>query len=210
MLVLFVFSACTSDKGKTDKVEPLAAARTDESNAANDTATNENGDNKGEPIAKQANPNGFEQDDCAADISQYTDSDLKKRVPVFKPDAATVKKALPSQFVEFGFQYSVLLKSGLTDIYTEGGCAHYAYRFVLRGEIPRMMGQELKSKALELMSSLELTNNDNRGTLIDALKQTTVPDQEEDQISVSMPCGDPNCTLSHTKGEIELVYDFAL
>ncbi len=153
------------------------------------------------------------QNECAADISQYTQEGLKKRVSLFKEKSNKIEKAFPSQVANYHFEDKVLLKNGIEVTFSIGGCAHYGYTFIFKGkEITKVKNNEMLKRAERLLRNLELNQNSEKDELLNAIAEAIkLKTVEEQKGMIKLPCGEAYCLLQdHGNQEIKIGYDFQL
>jgi hypothetical protein len=156
----------------------------------------------------------FANDDCAADVSKYTAEGLKARTSIFNPKGKMIAKVLPSELQQFGFIDKAELKDGTKVTFSVGGCAHYGYFFQFQGEkISEQKKSGILQRAESLLKSLEVTKNDERKQLLEAItiaRKLKKPTELSEGL-YQLPCGDANCLVEDQgKQNVKISYDFAL
>ncbi len=158
-------------------------------------------------------PPSFANEDCTADVSNYTEAYLKTRKPIFKQESKKLAKSFPSKVGKYFFEDKVELKDGTEVTYSVGGCAHYGYSFLFKGKkISRAKDAEKLARVESLLKSLELNGEDERNSLLGALaKAKKAPLSQQIPGVFMLPCGDANCEIvDKGDGELKIIYDFAL
>lgn len=157
--------------------------------------------------------NARAEDDCTADVSQYTEAGLKARPSSFDKKSKLIKTHLGAKLVSYSFEERVLLAQDIEVSLTIGGCAHYGFRFVFKGaKIEKLKDSEKLARTRKLLAALPLTSDQERAQLIGALDAAKKSKKLKWENGVlALPCGDAFCDLvDQGNQQIEIGYSFAL
>lgn len=165
----------------------------------------------------------YADDDCSANVSDYSKSGLKKRISIFDAKSSDYKKVLPSKLIKYGFVDRAILKDNMSVKYTVGGCEHFTLLFEFKSkDFKLIQGLEAIKLADSLLKKLSVTEKDKIEELQAALQNTILnlrnnseeekPAKDESPNGITnIPCEPALCVLDSRKlGYFRISYDFAL
>lgn len=111
---------------------------------------------------------------------------------------------------------TVTTAKGTTITYTKGGCAHYAFSFLIRPKkLQNKKPERLFIQTLRELRAIPATDRSEINILNEALDRTNWKTIKLTDGEYKLPCGDANCSLEVIKEkgverDIKVSYDFAL
>lgn len=146
-----------------------------------------------------------QEDECNLDPKT-----LQGAIDIKSEEIASVEKDALS-LENRSYHQIVVLKDGKKIEYSEGGCAHFGYKFILHGYKASPNKMDWIESGMNLLS-LPIYNqhgDENSATLIESFSNPDLSEEGPEE-SVGLPCGDASCELSISDGNLTVGYDFAL